>query len=200
MKLHLTFLLSAAQMQHLPSDLGSEVAFIGASNVGKSSVINAIAGSKKMARVGKTPGVTQLINVFVADKHLRLVDLPGYGYAKVAKTVRENWHQLINCYLIERQSLKGLFLLTDSRHPLNLSDIQLLQWCKEANLPVCILLTKTDKLTRQETMTVLKKVTSECQEYHCQVILLSTVTKQGLKEIFRQIVDWTSISPSTQCL
>jgi len=186
-----TFLLSAPNVQDLPKDVGSEVAFIGASNVGKSSAINKIAGSKKLARVGKTPGVTQFINVFKLDDNHRLIDLPGYGFARVSKAIRENWHELVNTYLLTRESLKGLFLLIDCRHPLKEGDEELLEWCSQVNLPICVLLTKADKLKRSELNSVLQKAKHECGRYaKCEVRFFSSVTGIGVEEVFKQLTEW----------
>lgn len=189
---NVTFLLSAAHLTNLPPDFGSEVAFIGRSNVGKSSAINIIAGIKRLARVGKTPGVTQLINVFLIDQNKRLIDLPGFGYAKVPGAIQENWHKLVNGYLEQRQSLRGLFLLMDSRHPLGENDLELLNWAVESKLPLCILLTKADKLKRAEANAVLKKVQEEVKQHSdlVTVLLFSAQERTGLNEVFKQLDRW----------
>src|SRR3990167_7795714 len=125
---HATFLKSAAQMHQLPEDKGIEVAFVGRSNAGKSSALNTLTAQKKLARTSKTPGRTQLINLFVLDDERRLVDLPGYGYAKVSETTRLQWQRLLAEYLQKRTALKGLIILMDSRHPLTVLDEQLIDF------------------------------------------------------------------------
>ena len=145
-----TFLQSAAELNQLPEDTGHEVAFIGYSNAGKSSAINTITGIKNLARTSKTPGRTQLINFFKLDDNNRLVDLPGYGYAKVAKTTSHQWQELIKNYLEIRNCLHGIILIMDIRHPLKELDNFMIHWALDYNLPVHILLTKADKLSRHE--------------------------------------------------
>ncbi len=142
------YLKSATELGHLPNDEAVEVAFIGRSNAGKSSALNTITGLKALARVSKTPGRTQAINLFTLNAKHRLVDLPGYGYAKVPLSMKEKWQANINAYLAERECLRGLVLIMDVRHPLKDSDKQLLMWAAEAELPVHVLLTKADKLSR----------------------------------------------------
>jgi GTP-binding protein len=188
----INFLLSAAKLEHLPADVGAEVAFIGRSNAGKSSAINAIAARKSLARVGKTPGVTQLINVFTIDDKRRLIDLPGYGYAKVAASVSQNWQHLINHYLQKRESLKGLFVLMDIRQPLKEQDCQLLSWAWQANLPVHILLTKADKLSKHEADKILKAVRAELEQFSQEVVvqLFSSFKNIGLEEVWAQLDLW----------
>ena len=141
------FQLSAARLSQLPPDQGGEVAFVGRSNAGKSSVINAITGVNGLARTSKTPGRTQLINYFTLDSKTRLVDLPGYGYAKVSEGLKKNWIHLVNAYLHGRKSLKGLILIVDIRRLLGEEERRLLDWCRDAGLPVHVLLNKTDKLS-----------------------------------------------------
>ena len=142
------FLLSAPTLRQCPEDSGCEVAFAGRSNAGKSSAINTLTDNKNMARTSKTPGRTQLINYFEVGQDKRLVDLPGYGYAKVPKAVKAKWDHHLAEYLQLRQSLVGLILLMDIRHPLQDYDQQMLNWAAQAGLPVHILLTKADKLKR----------------------------------------------------
>ena len=150
------FIASAHDPRELPPDVGSEIAFAGRSNAGKSSAINALTNRRKLAFVSKTPGRTQTINFFDCGGDRRLVDLPGYGYAKVPIREREHWGMLISAYLQERASLKGLVVIVDSRHPLTPLDQQLLRWYIPSGRPVLVLLTKADKLTRQEAMKTLK--------------------------------------------
>lgn len=144
------FLTSAARFDQCPPDHGREVAFAGRSNAGKSSTINALTGQRSLARTSKTPGRTQLLNFFELDDSLRLVDLPGFGFAKVPAKVRQSWNQTLDRYFRERRSLAGLVLISDIRHPPQPFEEQLLQWCAEAGLPVILLLNKADKLSRNQ--------------------------------------------------
>lgn len=141
------YLTSATTLQQLPQDHGHEVAFIGRSNAGKSSAINAIVQIKGLARTSRTPGRTQMINFFAIDEQHRLVDLPGYGFAKVTAATKAKWEQTTADYLENRESLVGLVLVMDVRHPLKEMDDQLIAWCTEFEVPLHILLTKADKLT-----------------------------------------------------
>ncbi|MGK0335481.1 MAG: GTP-binding protein, partial [Candidatus Azotimanducaceae bacterium] len=143
-----TFLKSAATLQQCPADLGAEVAFCGRSNAGKSSALNCLTDQKKLARTSKTPGRTQLINFFSLSESLRLVDLPGYGYAKVPPKMKAEWQRNLDDYLRGRDSLRGLIQVMDIRHPLREFDKLMLEWSESAELPVHILLTKADKLKR----------------------------------------------------
>src|SRR3990167_8544424 len=142
------FLLSAAAVEQLPPDTGIEVAIVGRSNAGKSSVLNCLTKQKGLARVSKTPGRTQLINVFVLDEERRLIDLPGYGFATAPAAAKAKWEKSIEDYFQKRNSLKGLVLIMDIRHPLKELDWQMLDYCEHANLAVHILLNKMDKLSK----------------------------------------------------
>ena len=146
------FLTSAAAMRGLPPDEGREVAFVGRSNAGKSSTINRLCARRSLARTSSTPGRTRLLNFFALDDDalIRLVDLPGYGYAKAPKSEQAKWAKLIEAYLANRRSLTGLVLLADSRIPLKPTDEQLLDWSRASELPTLVLLTKADKLSRNE--------------------------------------------------
>lgn len=143
---HAKFLTSAPDIRHLATDTGIEVAFAGRSNAGKSSALNRITRQKNLARTSKTPGRTQLINVFELEEGKRLVDLPGYGFAKVPLAMKQKWQKALSEYLQKRQSLKGLVVLMDIRHPFKDLDQDLIQWAVDAQLPVLALLTKADKL------------------------------------------------------
>jgi GTP-binding protein len=142
------FIKSAARAADFPADSGREVAFVGRSNSGKSTALNLIAGVRKLARVSKTPGRTQLINFFDLGEDCRLVDLPGYGFARVPPAVQDRWQRLLEAYLGERQSLVGLMLTVDIRRGLTRLDEQLLRWLEPRDVPVAILLTKADKVSR----------------------------------------------------
>src|SRR6478609_8293893 len=155
------FIQSAPSIRECPPEEGIEVAFAGRSNAGKSSAINALTNNHKLARVSKTPGRTQLINFFELSPTQRLVDLPGYGYAKVSREQKELWQRYLSEYLRERQCLKGLILLMDIRHPLQEFDTTMLNWATESNMAVHILLTKADKLSRGQAGSALMMVKKE---------------------------------------
>ncbi|WP_438865118.1 ribosome biogenesis GTP-binding protein YihA/YsxC [Neptunicella sp.] len=140
------FLLSAPDIRHLGVDSGIEVAFAGRSNAGKSSALNTLTRQKSLARTSKTPGRTQLINVFELDEERRLIDLPGYGFAQVPLEMKLKWQKSLSEYLEKRESLKGLVVLMDIRHPFKDLDQQLISWAVASDLPVLALLTKSDKL------------------------------------------------------
>lgn len=150
---------SAAEIERLPADGGREVAFVGRSNAGKSSTINALTGIGRLAFVSKQPGRTQLINLFEVTPGHRIVDLPGYGYAKVAKDIKREWGILLERYLQERQELAGLVVIMDIRHPLTPLDIRLIEWIAPRGLPLHVVLSKADKLTRQQQAQVVREVT-----------------------------------------
>lgn len=155
---HCRFLMSAPTRRDAPPDVGAEVAFAGRSNAGKSSAINAITRQKALARTSKTPGRTQLINFFVVDDERRLVDLPGYGYAKVSAARRGAWHRAVEDYLLQRRSLRGVFLMMDIRHPLTPFDQLMLDWCRDIAIPAHLVLTKADKLAHGAAKTTLLRV------------------------------------------
>ncbi len=184
------FLTSANAPKHLPPDEGYEVAFAGRSNAGKSSALNVITDQKGLARISKTPGRTQLINLFGIDEERRLVDLPGYGYAKVPEAVKRHWQQFLERYLRERQCLTGLILLVDIRHPLKEFDRQMLAWCVASDMPAHVLLTKADKLKRGPASSTLQQVrrTLEAEYPGATVQLFSALKRQGVDEV-RDVLD-----------
>ena len=155
------FMLSAASIQQFPAGCRQEVAVAGRSNAGKSSAINSITHRTNLARSGKTPGLTQLVNFFELQQDQRLVDLPGYGFAKVPPKVQAHWHQLVGEYFATRNSLSGLLLIVDVRRGLKDGDRALLEWTVRRELPVHVLLTKSDKLTRNEARKELARSQSE---------------------------------------
>ncbi len=152
------FLTSAAGLDQAPADAGMEVAFAGRSNSGKSSALNTLCQQKALARTSKTPGHTRLLNFFELDGMRRLVDLPGYGYAKVPEATKRRWQDFLEAYLVERRCLRGLILVMDCRHPLKEFDRQMLEWNAHNELPAHILLTKADKLKRGAATNVLRQV------------------------------------------
>jgi GTP-binding protein len=186
------FLLSVAHAEQLPPDSGIEVAIVGRSNAGKSSVLNRLTHHKQLARVSKTPGRTQMINMFVIDESRRLSDLPGYGYAKVPLAIKRAWERTINTYICERQCLKGLVLIMDIRHPLRQLDWHLLDYCDERQLPVHILLNKADKLSKSASLQVLREVRQALSSYQhslsCQ--LFSALKNMGVEELETVLNVW----------
>lgn len=186
-----TFLLSAPTLNELPHDQGIEVAFIGRSNAGKSSALNTITGLKGLARTSKTPGRTQMMNLFSLDENRRLVDLPGYGYAKVPLAVKHRWQKYINEYLQKRDCLKGLILIMDIRHPLKEYDQQCLEWAFQSNLPTHILLTKADKLSRGAAINTLIEVRKAIAHMDSTTVqLFSSLNRTGLEEALLQLDNW----------
>jgi GTP-binding protein len=178
------FLTSAAELRQMPADSGAEIAFAGRSNAGKSSALNAICDQSGLARTSKTPGRTQLLNVFLLGDGRRLVDLPGYGYAKVPEAMRERWRAAIDHYLRERESLRGVVLIVDCRHPLKEFDRQMLAYCSEIDLACHVLLTKADKLSRGEAARTLALVRREIEAagFAATAQLFSAQAKTGLAE------------------
>lgn len=188
-----TFALSAPTLHLCPPDTGYEVAFAGRSNAGKSSAINTITHQKQLARSSKTPGRTQMINFFhVGSPHSRIVDLPGYGYAQVPEAMKIKWQKELENYLVHRQSLVGLILLTDIRHPLKYFDEQMLHWAKDGQLPVHVLLTKADKLKRgaQKTALLQTKKQLDSLALPFSVQLFSTLDKVGVDELIAVLARW----------
>lgn len=186
------FLLSAAEVKQLPPDEGIEVAIVGRSNAGKSSVLNRITHQSNLARVSKTPGRTQLLNVFVLDDERRLIDLPGYGFAKAAPTAKRIWQKAIDKYFNDRESLKGVVLVMDIRHPLKDSDIHMIEYCAERNLPVHILLNKSDKLSNSEVANTLREVKKALSEASIPISVqhFSALKNIGIKELEAVLNQW----------
>lgn len=187
-----SFLKSAARVEHLPADEGFEVAFAGRSNAGKSSALNCLTGIKQLARTSKTPGRTQLINLFSLDDQRRLVDLPGYGYSQVAQQVKLDWQKNLAHYLEVRQCLKGLVLLMDCRHPLKELDKMMVDWSLNRELPVHILLTKADKLSRGDVKNAVIKVRRHYQlmDEFVTVQAFSSLKKEGIDELITKLNEW----------
>lgn len=186
------FLISAATFNTCPADEGFEVAFAGRSNAGKSSAINTLTDNKKMAKTSKTPGRTQLINFFSLSENQRLVDLPGYGFAKVPLEVKLKWQRHLEDYLRQRRSLKGLVLLMDVRHPLQEFDRMMLEWAISCEMPVHILLTKADKLKNgpaKNTLLAVRKELAKVKQL-VSVQLFSAHNGQGLDALRQQLDQW----------
>jgi GTP-binding protein len=188
------FFQSVGRPGDLPPTAGPEVAFAGRSNAGKSSAINALTGRTRLAFVSKTPGRTQVINFFRIGPGF-LVDLPGYGYAKVPDAVRDTWQDLLESYLTGRESLCALVLIMDVRHPLTELDRQLMNWFAPTGKPIHILLTKADKLTRQQALTTLAQVRAELSGWGAQVSLqlFSSLKRQGVDEAAQRLANWLGI-------
>ncbi len=176
------FLLSCPSLKGCPEDQGYEVVFAGRSNAGKSSAINTITLQKKLAKVSRTPGRTQHLVFFELDENRRLVDLPGYGYAKVPEHIKQQWQKDMSEYFAQRQCLAGAVLVMDARRPLTKFDQMMLDWCVGANLPTQIILTKSDKLKKGAASNSLLKVKREVEQYpYVDVQLFSSLKKQGLE-------------------
>ena len=186
------FLLSVNNWSQLPADDAIEIAFAGRSNAGKSSAINTITNIKSLCRTSKTPGRTQMINYFSIDSEHHLVDLPGYGYAKVPLKIKQHWQILLERYLIERASLKGVMMIMDVRRPLTEYDCLMLQWCQKADMAAHILLTKADKFKRGAAQNVLLKVKRDLDQNYpgTSVQLFSALKKAGVDEAREVLNNW----------
>ena len=184
------FSCSAHLRRQWPEDLGAEVAFAGRSNVGKSSALNAITGQSRLARTSKTPGRTQQIVFFNIDPNRRLVDLPGYGYAKVPSRLQKHWGKMVRHYLENRAALRGLILPIDIRRGFNRLDEQLLDWCGNRELPVHILLTKSDKLSKAAANIAIAHLEREIRWNQTTVQLFSALRKIGIEAAGIKILEW----------
>lgn len=193
-------LLSRAQFhssypepRQMPADVGVEVAFAGRSNAGKSTAINALCAQRSLARTSRTPGRTQHLVVFELDAQRRLIDLPGFGYAKVSKSVRAHWQRALPEYLEQRRSLNGLVLLMDCRHPLKELDEIVIAWCRDAAVPLHVLLSKADKLSRGAASAELHKVRRYLEKNggeQATVSLFSALKHQGYDQAWTVLAPW----------
>jgi GTP-binding protein len=192
------FWLSIDKLSQLPNDEGMEVAFAGRSNSGKSSAINTITEQKALARTSKTPGRTQQLIFFRLDDAHRLVDLPGYGYAKVSEAVKTNWQKTVEGYLMQRRSLAGIVLTMDVRHPLKEFDQQMIAWCEQVRMPLHILLTKSDKLKRGAAAEALRKVQQFLKgfQFDSSVQLFSSLKKSGVENAVMVLNSWLKMESS----
>lgn len=188
------FVISAPDIRHLPKDSGIEVAFAGRSNAGKSSALNALTQQKGLARTSKTPGRTQLINLFEVEDGIRLVDLPGYGYAEVPEDMKRKWQQALGEYLQKRECIKGLVILMDIRHPLKDLDMQMIEWSVAMEVPVLVLLTKADKLASGARKKQLMEVrqTLEPLGGDIEVEYFSALKKIGIDKLRIKLDHWYS--------
>ncbi|WP_435236189.1 ribosome biogenesis GTP-binding protein YihA/YsxC [Psychromonas sp. PT13] len=193
------FLISAPDIRHLdkhlPPESGIEIAFAGRSNAGKSSALNRLTRQKSLARTSKTPGRTQLINVFEIEEGKRLIDLPGYGFAKVPLEMKLKWQKSLGEYLQQRESLKGLVVLMDIRHPFKDLDQQLIYWAIDADIPVLALLTKADKLKQGARKNTLLKMREEAKNFEgdVQVELFSSLKGFGVDILEKKIASWYAL-------
>ena len=188
------FILGTPDSRRAPADTGLEVAFAGRSNAGKSSALNVLTGQRALARISKAPGRTREINFFHVRDGVRLVDLPGYGYAKVSRSITDQWQHNISRYLETRQSLCGVILLMDVRHALKDTDQQVLGWCRSASLLTHVLLTKSDKLKRGPAKVVLLQTRKALQQLHPEatVQLFSSHSREGSEALQRILDQWLS--------
>lgn len=187
-----TFTLSAPDIRRLPDDNGIEVAFAGRSNAGKSSALNTLTNQRGLARTSKTPGRTQLINVFEIAENKRLIDLPGYGFAKVPLEMKLKWQKALGEYLEKRECLKGLVILMDIRHPLKDLDKDLIQWAVDSELPILALLTKSDKLSQGQRSTEVLKVKKVLKEHNADITVqaFSSLKRTGSDQATEVIQGW----------
>ncbi|WP_119327890.1 ribosome biogenesis GTP-binding protein YihA/YsxC [Cysteiniphilum halobium] len=191
------YVMGASLVEQLPHDYGIEVAFAGRSNAGKSSALNTLTEQTKLARVSKTPGRTQLINLFELEEHKRLVDLPGYGYAKVSEKIKASWQKTLEMYLTTRACLKGIVLLVDSRHPIKSFDCMMIEAAVQNDLNLHVLLTKADKLNNSEKA----KAEHLLRDYLKQVRapenisfqLFSAQSKMGLDKLKHKLDEWYNL-------
>lgn len=189
-----TFDKSAENIRQLCADEGIEIAFAGRSNAGKSSALNTLTRQKSLARTSKTPGRTQLINVFRLDDNRRLIDLPGYGFAKVPIEVKNRWQRSLSEYLVERKSLKGLVVLMDIRHPMRDLDQDLIYWAVDSNIPVLVLLTKADKLKTGKRKAELLKIREASLAFQGDVTVhvFSSLKGIGVDVLSHKLNEWYS--------
>lgn len=188
------FILSAPDITHLPIDTGVEIAFAGRSNAGKSSALNTLTNQKALARTSKTPGRTQLINLFEVEENCCLVDLPGYGYAQVPEAIKRKWQKSLGEYLQKRESLKGLVVLMDIRHPLKDLDQQMIEWAVSVNIPVMLLLTKADKLASGAQKKQVNMVKEAILPFQGDITVapFSSPKRVGLEALKQKLDEWFS--------
>lgn len=184
------FIISAVKPQQYPTDNRCEIAFVGRSNVGKSSLINSLTNRRKLAKVSGTPGKTRLINFFLINNSFYLVDLPGYGYAKVSKTEKASWGKIIETYLVKRPQLKKVVLLVDCRHKPTGDDIMMYEWVKHYGYDIAIVATKSDKLTKNELVKSEKLIRETLKlEKEKRIFYFSSLTKKGKEELLDNLFD-----------
>jgi len=184
-----SYVISAHKLRQLPPDSGFEVAFAGRSNAGKSSAINTLADQKSLARTSKTPGRTQQIIIFDIDSERRIADLPGYGYAKVPVKLKAHWRQVMQQYFNQRESLRGVVLVMDIRHPMRAFDEQMLAWCSATDVPCHVLLSKADKLKRGPAQATLLQVRKALPQVATAQVF-SAKSRAGLAELITCLNQW----------
>lgn len=191
------YVISAHRLAQLPADVGSEVAFAGRSNAGKSSAINMLTDQKSLARTSKTPGRTQQIVIFEIDEQRRIADLPGYGYAKVPEKLRAHWKEVLQAYFAGRQCLKGVVVIMDIRHPLRPFDQQMLAWCQAHEIPAHLLLTKADKLKRGPAQSTLLQVRQALPDFF-SAQTFSAKSGEGLNDLIDRLNLWYGFGAPTE--
>jgi GTP-binding protein len=184
-----SYVISAHRLRQLPPDSGFEVAFAGRSNAGKSSAINTLTDQKSLARTSKTPGRTQQIVIFDIDTEKRIADLPGYGYAKVPAELKAHWRKVMQQYFNQRESIRGVVLVMDIRHPMRAFDEQMLNWCSASGVPCHVLLTKADKLKRGPAQATLLQVRKALPQIATAQVF-SAKSRAGLAELIARLNQW----------
>ncbi len=186
------FLISAPDISHLPEDTGIEIAFAGRSNAGKSTCLNVLTGQKNLAKTSKTPGRTQLINLFEVAEGCKIVDLPGYGYAAVPKAMKDKWQKALSIYLEKRECLKALVILMDIRHPLKDLDQHMIGWAVQSGLPVLLVLTKADKLSQKAQNQQVKMVREAILPFGGEIYVefYSGLKKTGIAKVRKYLDKW----------
>lgn len=192
------FIKSAVRPRHYPPEQFPEVAFAGRSNVGKSSLINCLVQRKKLVRVSQTPGLTQTINFFLINGLFYLVDLPGYGYAKVPMSVRAQWGVMVESYLTTRQSLRGMVQIMDIRRPPTPDDLQLWQWTREQAIPAIPVLTKADKISSAKQTSQVALAAASLSVDPSDIVVFSSTTRLGRQELLVRLLQWISTPLQTE--
>ena len=195
------FTISVPELRQMPPDHGREIAFAGRSNSGKSSAINLLCQQRTLARTSRTPGRTQHLVVFELDAERRLIDLPGFGYAKVSKDMRAHWERVLPQYLERRRSLAGLVLLMDIRHPLKPQDLILITWCRQSDVPLHVLLSKADKLSRGAAAQTLRTVAAHLTRHggsQASVQLFSALKHDGAEAAYGVLARWLTVGQEAE--
>lgn len=195
------FTISVPELRQMPPDHGREIAFAGRSNSGKSSAINLLCQQRTLARTSRTPGRTQHLVVFELDAERRLIDLPGFGYAKVSKDMRAHWERVLPQYLERRRSLAGLVLLMDIRHPLKPQDLILITWCRQSDVPLHVLLSKADKLSRGAAAQTLRAVAAHLTRHggaQASVQLFSALKHDGAEAAYGVLARWLTVGQEAE--
>jgi len=186
------FVKSAVRPEHYPPEQGPEVAFAGRSNVGKSSLINCLVQRKKLVRVSQTPGLTQTLNFFLINGRFHLVDLPGYGYARVSVNVRSQWGVMVESYLTGRSTFRGMVHIMDIRHPPTPEDMQLWHWCRDRRIPVVPVLTKADKVSANRRASSRARAAASLSVEPEEIVLFSSTTRLGREELLARLREWVA--------